>query len=63
MITWMTHELHGKHPAVGTEIEEMKKNGWVVYEKPVKIITVDTPKEILAEEVQIVKKRGRPHKG
>ena len=30
MTTMMEHPKHGRHPAIGTEIEAMKANGWTV---------------------------------
>tara|TARA_R110000822_G_scaffold203791_1_gene340637 strand:+ start:749 stop:931 length:183 start_codon:yes stop_codon:yes gene_type:complete len=59
MVTWMRHFEHGRHPAIGAEVDELKKAGWFFDEKK---------KEVMAEvapvvEVDEVKRRGRPHRG
>lgn len=64
MVIWMIHPNNGKHPALPFEVEEMKKNGWSIYEKPTKLVEVEKQEEVLMQEVQSnVKKRGRPAKG
>lgn len=30
MTTTMEHPKHGRHPAIGSEIEHMRANGWTV---------------------------------
>lgn len=30
MVTWMEHPKHGRHPAVGGEIDGLKANGWTI---------------------------------
>lgn len=63
MVTWMAHEKHGRHPALGGEVEELKKQGWTIYVKNKK--TDDDHAQLIESpisETLTVTKRGRPAK-
>jgi hypothetical protein len=34
----MTHEKHGRHPAIGAEVESLKSQGWVIYVKKIQSV-------------------------
>lgn len=62
----MRHENHGWHNAVGSEIEEMKKNGWIEssYEEHAKFVaakyTVNEVKKEIPAVIQAIPVRGKP---
>jgi len=61
MVTWMRHLEHGRHPAIGAEVEELKKSGWFLDEKKKEAAAEVAPVEVV--EVEEVKRRGRPPRG
>lgn len=58
MVTWMEHEKHGRHPAIGQEVEALKNQGWTIYVKNKK---TDDHVQLIAETLTVIK-RGRPAK-
>lgn len=54
MTTMMQHPKHGKHPAVGHEIEYMKANGWTVCPPKAKAEFVP----ITQEHIDLIKREG-----
>lgn len=48
MPTMMQHPKHGRHPATGHEIENMKANGWTVCPPKVAATAPEAPQETLA---------------
>ena len=76
MPIWMTHPVHGRTPAVGSEVAQNEKNGWTVdkvVDKPavsrgtLQETPVETSNTVTFEVkrpiLHLPKKRGRPPKG
>jgi len=60
MVTWMEHEKHGRHPAIGQEVESLKNQGWTIYVKHKNADDKVIPSAVT--ETPTVMKRGRPAK-
>jgi hypothetical protein len=59
----MQHDKHGRHPAVGAEVEQLKRDGWTFYVKNNKSSDehLKLIKAPISEAFPIIK-RGRPKK-
>ena len=55
MTTMMEHPKHGRHPAVGSEIESMKENGWTVRAPKVSDAPTDNIKHQGDEHIALIK--------
>lgn len=55
MTTMMEHPKHGRHPAIGSEIEAMKANGWTVRAPKVAEEPVTSPKQQGDDHIALIK--------
>jgi hypothetical protein len=46
MVTMMQHPQHGRHPAMGHEVEPLKAQGWIVMPPKIK----EQPKKVEVEQ-------------